>query len=151
MCLCGLSQHNFLATMATCLHFMFPSCTDLSINCDKHIGVHSVIYHFPFITKLKLPIRRSNSSSNISFRKYSSGEYQMLYNTPCTYSWSPLYIETFVDAAVDRLTVPLTHVIEIAVPTGCFKRCRFPTCFSNNLNFISGKRITFISVIRCNV
>jgi hypothetical protein len=109
---------------------MFSSCTDFSFNCDKHIGVHSVIDHFPFVTELKLPIRRSNLSSNISFRKYSSGEYQMLYNTVYTYAWSPLYIETFVDAAVDRLAVPLTHVNETAVPTGCFKKCKFPNGFT---------------------
>jgi hypothetical protein len=70
----------------------------------------------------------------------------MLCNTLCTYSWSPLYIETFVDAAVDRLALPLTDVL-----TGCFKRCKFPTWFSNVLNFMSGKRITFISVLRYNV
>jgi hypothetical protein len=75
----------------------------------------------------------------------------MLYNTLCTYSWSPLYIETFVDAAVDRLAVPLTHVIETAVPTGCLKKCKFPTWFYNDLNFISGKIITFVSVLRYNV
>jgi len=151
MCLCGLSQHNFLATVAACLHFMFSSCTDFSFNCDKHTRVHSVVYHFPFVTELKLPIRSSSLPSNISFRKYSSGEYQMLYNTLFTYSWSSLCIEMFVDAAVDRLAVPLTHVNETAVPTGCFKKCKFPTWFYNDLNFISGKRITFISVLRYNV
>jgi hypothetical protein len=71
----------------------------------------------------------------------------MLYNTVFAYSWSPLYIETFVDAALDRLTVPVTHVIETGVPSSCFKRCKFPTWLSNDLNFISGKRITFVRVL----
>jgi len=68
----------------------------------------------------------------------------MLYNTVFTYSWSPLYIETIVDAALDRLAVPVTHVIETTVPSGCFKRCKFPTWFSNDM---SGKRITFVRVL----
>jgi hypothetical protein len=72
----------------------------------------------------------------------------MLHNTLFTYIWFPLYIETSVDAAVDRLTVAITHAIETAVPTGCIKRCKFPILLSSDLNFISGKIITFTSVLR---
>jgi hypothetical protein len=75
----------------------------------------------------------------------------MLYNSLFTYCWSPLFIETFVDAAADRLGVPVTHALGTAVPTGCIKRCKFPTWFSNDLNFISGKRIIVTSVLRYNV
>jgi hypothetical protein len=72
----------------------------------------------------------------------------MLYTALYTYSWSPLYIAFFVDVAVDRLAVPVTHAIETSVPIDCIKSCKFLTWFSNDLNFISGKRITVTSVLR---
>jgi hypothetical protein len=51
--------------------------------------------------------------------------------------------ETTVDAAVDRLTVAVTHAIEKAVPTGCIKRCKFPVWFSNELKSYIRKKNYF--------
>jgi hypothetical protein len=46
-----------------------------------HSPVHPDVFHSPFVAELMLPTRRSYLLSNISFRKYSSGNYLMLYNT----------------------------------------------------------------------
>jgi hypothetical protein len=105
--------------------------------------VHPDVYHPLFVTELKVPSRRSNLLSNISFRRHSSGDYLMLYNTVSTYVWSSVYNETPVDAAVDRLIVAVTHAIAASVPTGCTKECIFPVWFSNELKFYIRKENYF--------
>jgi hypothetical protein len=113
-----------------------------------HYLVQPDVFHPSFVAESMLPTRRSNLLSNISFRKYSSGNYLMLYNTLSTYDWSSLYNEISVDAAVDRLTVAVTHSIAKAIPTGCIKRCKFPVWFSNELKSYIRKKNTSTGVLR---
>jgi hypothetical protein len=130
-CLLGLFQYNYSRNNGNLLDLIFSNVTDFSINYDVHCLVHPDVYHPPFVTELKLPTRTSNMLSSISFRKYYSGDYLTLYNTLSTYDWSSVYNETSVDAAVDRLTVPVTHAIAMSVPTGYTNRCKFPVRFSS--------------------
>jgi hypothetical protein len=87
-CLPGLFQHNYARNDDNLLDLIFSNVTDFSINYDVHSLVHPDVYHPPFVTELTLPSRRSNMLPNISSRKYSSGDYLMIYNTLSTYDWS---------------------------------------------------------------
>jgi hypothetical protein len=126
--LLGLSQHNYSRNNGNLLDLIFSNITDFSINFDVQSLVHPDVYHPPFVTELQLPTRRSNMFSSIS-----PGDYLMLHNTLSTYDWSPFYNETSVDAAVDGLTVAVTHAIAKSVPTGRTNRCKFPVWFSIEL------------------
>jgi hypothetical protein len=138
-CLLGLSQHNYSSNNGNLLDLIFSNVTDFSINYD----VHPDVYHPPFVTELKLPTRRSNMLSSISCRKYSSGDYLMLYNALSTYDWSSVYNESSVDAAIDRLSVGVTLAIAMSVPTGCTNRCKFPVWFSSKLKSYMRKKNYF--------
>jgi hypothetical protein len=142
-CLLSLSQHNYSSNNGNLLDLIFSNVADFSVNYGVHSLVHPDVYHPPFVTELKLPTRRSNMLSGISFRKYSSGDYLMLYDTLSTYDWSSVYNETSVDAAVDRLTVAVTHAIAMSVPTGCTNRCKFPVWFSSELKSYIRKKNYF--------
>jgi hypothetical protein len=48
--------------------------------------------------------------------------YAVLCNALSTYDRSALYNETYVDAAVDRLNVAVTHATNIAVRSGYIKK-----------------------------
>jgi hypothetical protein len=57
----------------------------------------------------------------------------VLYNALSTYDRSALYSETYVDAAVDRLNVPVTHATKLAVRSRYVKKHKYPTRFSAKL------------------
>ena len=142
MCLLGLSQHNYSHNSGNLLDLVFYNFTNVSVNYDIHVLVSPDTYHLPFVTEVQLPIRKSNQLSNISFRKYSSGGYLLLYNTLTTYDWSSLYNETSFDTAVARL-VTVTQAIIKAVPTMSIKKSKFPVWFSENLKYYIKKRNSF--------
>jgi len=90
MCLLGFSQHNYSCNSGNVLDLVFSNFTDVSVNYDIHVLVSPDTYHPPFVTEVQIPIRKSNQLCNISFRKYSSGGYLLLYNTLTTYDWSTM-------------------------------------------------------------
>jgi hypothetical protein len=47
--------------------------------------------------------KKTNHSSNVSFRKHSSGDYLLFHSPLATYDWSSVYNET----SVDRLIVAI--------------------------------------------
>jgi hypothetical protein len=73
------------AAVATCLTLCFSNFTDLSINHAVRVFVSPDTYHPPFVTEVQVSIRKSNHSSNVSFRKHSSGDYLLLYSPLATY------------------------------------------------------------------
>jgi hypothetical protein len=76
-----------------------------------------------------MPVRRYKKS----YKKYSSWHYLVLYNALSTYDWSSLYNDTSTDAAVDRLNVAVTLVIDLAVPSGYIKQHKYPAWFSGKV------------------
>jgi hypothetical protein len=73
-----------------------------------------------------MPVRRSKQNCNISYKRFSAGDYALLYNAVSNYDRSSLYNETSVDAAVDRLNVAATQAIDLAVPSGQIKKHKYP-------------------------
>jgi hypothetical protein len=58
-----------------------------------------------------MTVRRYKQNFNIPYKSFSSGDYSVLHNALSTHDWSPLYNETSVDAAADRLNVAVTQAI----------------------------------------
>jgi len=50
------------------LDLVFYNFTDRSVIYDAHLLVSTVTQHPPFVTEVQLAIRKSNQSSNISFK-----------------------------------------------------------------------------------
>jgi hypothetical protein len=98
--------------VATFFTLCFFNFNNLSINHDVHVLVSPDTYHPHSITEVLLSVRKSNRSSNISFRKCSSGDYFLLHNFLSTHDWYSLNSGTAVDAAVEKLVVAVTEVIE---------------------------------------
>jgi hypothetical protein len=61
--------------------------------------------------------RRYKQNCDVSYKRFSAGNYAMLSNSLSTFDWSSLYNETSVDAAV-----AVTQAIDLAVPSGYFKK-----------------------------
>jgi hypothetical protein len=80
-----------------------------------------------------MPFRRPKQNFNISYNRYSAGDYTVLYNALSTYDRSSPYNETSVDVAVNRLNVAVTQAIDLAVPSGYIKKHKYPACFSGKL------------------
>jgi hypothetical protein len=72
-----------------------------------------------------MPVGRSEQNFNIYYKIFSARDYALLCNALCTYDWSSLYIETFVDAAVDRLNVAVTQATDFAVPSGQINKTNY--------------------------
>ena len=75
--------------------------------------------------QVQFPISKSNQSSNISFRNYSSDNCFLLCNTRSTYEWSCLYNVT-VDSVLYRLVVAAAQAIETAVRAVYIKKGELP-------------------------
>lgn len=71
-------------------------------------------------------------SFNICYKRFSAGDYAVLYNILSPYK-SSLYNEIFVDAAVKRLNVDVTKPTDLAVLSGYIKKHKYPSWFSEKL------------------
>jgi hypothetical protein len=80
-----------------------------------------------------MSFRRPKESFNISNKRFSAGDYVVLYNIPSPYDWSSLCNETFVDVAVKRWTVDVTKTTDLAVLSGYIKKHKYPAWFSEKL------------------
>jgi hypothetical protein len=67
----------------------------------------SFSFHPPFITDCTIPFRQNNQNVNTPYKRYSAGDYVLLYTALFTYDWSAFYNETSVDAAVDRVNAAI--------------------------------------------
>jgi hypothetical protein len=85
------------------------------------------------ILLLIVPIRRSKQTVNITFKRHSASDHLLLYVALSNYDLDPLYKETSVDAAVDRLNAAVTEAMDLAVPFGLIKRKKYPSWFSGKL------------------
>jgi hypothetical protein len=78
------------------------------------------------------------------FRKrFSGGEYTVLYSALSVYDWSSLYKEISLDAAVDILNVAVTQTKDLALPSGYIKQYKNPNGFSGKLKFYIKKNNSF--------
>ena len=132
--------------MGNLLDLEFSNFTDLSVIYHVHVLVSPDTYLLP---QVQFPISKSNQSSNISFRNYSSGNCFLLCNTRSTYEWSALYNVT-VDAIVYRLVVAVTQAIETAVPTVHIKKCELSIwCFEYFKYYVKRKNYFYRNFKQC--
>jgi hypothetical protein len=119
ICYLGLNQHNHSVSGFNLLELVFDNFVDISLDYVEHGLVHPDPFHPRFIIDCTIQRWRNNQNCNTPYKRYSAGDYALLYNALFTYDWSALYIETSVDAAVDRLDVAVAQAIILAVPSGC--------------------------------
>jgi hypothetical protein len=70
---------------------------------------------------------------NISYKRFSTVDYAVLYNALSICDWSSLHNERSLDAAVDRLNVAVTQATDLAVPCGYIKKHKYTAYFSGKL------------------
>jgi hypothetical protein len=121
---------------------------DRSVDHAEYGLVQSDHFRPPFIIDCAMPIRRCKQNVNISYKSFSAGDHEVLYNALSTYDWSSLYNETSADAAVDRLNFAVTKTIDLAVPSGYIEKHAYLTWFYGKLkvnifiDFIRSVRLT---------
>lgn len=89
----GLNQHNYADIGSNLLDLVFSNFADLSVDHVEYGLVQPDHFNpqcqFDFL------------NCNISYKRFSPGDYAVLYNALSNYDWSSLYNETAVDAIVD--------------------------------------------------
>jgi hypothetical protein len=132
-CFLGLIQHNYSDSGRNFLDLVFSNFADLTVDHPANGLVQLDNFHPPFIIECTMPVRRIKQNCNIFYKKFSAGNYAVLYNALYNCEWSSLYNETSVDAAVDRLNFSVTQAIDLAVPSGHIKKHKYPDWFSGKL------------------
>jgi hypothetical protein len=125
----------------------FSNFVDISFYYVDHGPVHPDSFNPPFINDCTIPLRLNNQNFNTPYKRYSAGYYVLLFNTLLTYDWSALYNETSVDAVVDILNAAVAQAINLAVPSGCVTKHKYPVWFSGRLRSCIKKKTIFIDVI----
>jgi hypothetical protein len=103
-CFLCLNQHNY--------PYSSSNFVDLSVDHAEYGLVQPDHFHSPFIIDFTMPVGHYKHNCNISYKRFSAGDYAVLYNALSNYDRSSLYNETSVDAAVDRLNVAVTQAID---------------------------------------
>jgi hypothetical protein len=114
-CFLGLSQHNYCDSGSNLLELVFSNFADLTVDHPANGVVQPDNFHPPFIIDCIMPVRRIKQNCNILHKRFSAGNYAVLYNALYNYDWSSLYNETSVDSAVDRLNFAVTQAINILI------------------------------------
>jgi hypothetical protein len=107
-CFLCLNQHNYPDKGRNLLDFFSSNFADLSVDHATYCLVPPDHFHPPFIIDYDMPVRRYKQHFNASNKRFSAGDYAMLYNALSSYDSSALYNEISVDAAVDSLNVAVT-------------------------------------------
>jgi hypothetical protein len=82
-----------------------------------------------------------------SYRKFSSGDYALLYNTLSTYVWSCVLPYTSVDSAVACLNAAVQYAMEHAIPRSIINsNSKFPHWYSSSLRYCIRKKNYFTDV-----
>jgi hypothetical protein len=95
----GLNQRNYPDDGSNLLDFVFSSnFADLSVDHAEY-GLNLIIsvLFLSLIVQYQLDVL----DCFISYKRFSAGNYAVLYNALSNYDWSSLYKEISVDAAVD--------------------------------------------------
>jgi hypothetical protein len=67
---------------------------------------------------ITLPLVSPTQICEFSYRKYTSGDYTLLYNILSNYDWSCVYGTSSVDAAVASLSAVVQDATDQAIPSG---------------------------------
>jgi hypothetical protein len=149
ICYFGLIQRNHPVNGFTLLDLVFSNFVDISLDYVEHGLVHPDRFHRPFIIDCTIPLRRKNQHFNTPYKIYSAGYHALLHKALLTYDWSVLYTETSVAAAVDRLNAAITQATNLAVPSGCVTKQKYPIWFSGRLRTYIKKNYFYRRYTKC--
>jgi hypothetical protein len=117
-CLLNLNQRIDTVGSSNLLDLIFSNLSDLSITPFDPGLIKPHNYHHPLIINIYLPFTTCIQNYVYSYRKFSPGDYSMLYNILSTFYWSCVYGTTSVDSAVASLNAAVQHAMEHAIPRG---------------------------------
>jgi hypothetical protein len=92
---------------------------------------------------ITLPLVSRTQVCEFSYRKYTSGNYAILYNILSNYAWSCVYGASSVNSAVTSLSVAVQDAMDQAVPCGYVAKSKFPQWFSSSLKYYIRKKNYF--------
>jgi hypothetical protein len=84
-CFLGLNQRNYPDNGSNLLGLVFSNFADLSVDHAEHGPVQPDHLRTPFIVDCEMPVRRCKQNFNISYERFSAGDYAVLYNALSTY------------------------------------------------------------------
>jgi hypothetical protein len=102
-CLLNLNQCIVTDHTSNLLDLIFNNLSDLDISPVDPGLIKPDIYHPPFIINVSLLLSNCSQSVVCSYRKFSSGNYALLYHILSTADWSCVYGTSSVDSAVTCL------------------------------------------------
>jgi hypothetical protein len=100
-------------------------------------------YHPPIVIEIPLDLHNSTSYHTHCYRKYASGDYNLLFSFLFNYDWSCVYSNNTVEAAVGSFTNLILQAMDLAVPQGLSRNSRFPLWFSHTLIYYIRKKNYF--------
>jgi hypothetical protein len=116
--------------------FSLTSTTPLSLILTQE----SYTYHPPVVIGNTFPLVSHTQVCEFSYRKYTSGDYALLYNILSNYDWSCVYGASSVDSAV---AIPRTQSVK---DLGVYLDSRLH--FHDHVNFIFSPCIKVLLLIR---
>jgi hypothetical protein len=143
-CLLNLNQCIDSAGSSNLLDLILSNLSDLSVAPVDPGLIKPDNYHPHLITNICLPIATCVQNYVYSYRKFSSGDYALLYNTLSTYDWSCVYDTTYVDSAVTCLNAAVEDATEQAIPCGILNsNSKFQQWYSSSLKYYISKKNYF--------
>jgi hypothetical protein len=84
-CFLGLNQHNYSDSDSNLLDLVFSNFADLSFDHPEYGLVQPDHFHSPFVIGCTTPVVRSKQNCNISHKRFSAGDFAVLYNALSNY------------------------------------------------------------------
>jgi hypothetical protein len=124
-CLLGLTQ---CILTDNSVHLVFTNLSRVNTFFADVSVVKPDPCHSPIVIEISLDLLVHNSTSyhKHSYRKYTLGDYSLLFRFLSNYDWSCVYTynNNTVDAAVDSFTNVILHVMHLVVPRGVIRKSR---------------------------
>jgi hypothetical protein len=143
---CLLNLNQCIATVGSSnrLDLIFSNLSNLCITPVDPGLIMPDNYHPSLITNIYLPFATCIQNYVYSYRKFSSGDYALLYNILSTFVRSGVYGTTSVDSAVACLNAAVQDAMEHEIPCGVINaNSKFPHWYSSTLKYYIRKKNYF--------
>jgi hypothetical protein len=132
-CLLNLNQCNVTDHTSNLLDLIFSNLSDLDITPVDPGIIKPDNYHPLLVINVSLPLSNCSQSVVSSYRKFSSGNYALLYHILSTTDWSCAYGTSSVDTAVTCLNAGVQDALECAISRGVINtHLKFPHWYSTS-------------------
>jgi hypothetical protein len=149
VCLLNLNQCIETAGSGNLLDLIISNLSDLDITPIYPGLIKPDNYHPPLTINIQLPFATYVQNYVYCYRKYSSGDYALLYNLLSNFDWSCVYGTTSVDSIVASLNAAVQDAMEYAIPRGVINtNSKFPHWYSNSLRYYISKKNYFTDAIK---